>query len=166
MHILCPLTEWETSTVEKGLHTGKVVTTRLIIGFDSWNISIALERKGYESITGQKYFGSMRLLVEYLCEHDYDPKVIVPRMVKSLTEKTGTLMEVPSISVIVGLYGIFPEDDPLVRGKIERKAWIDFGRKIDLTFDTNFGRPDREYPPKITARIFKVTDSEEIAETI
>lgn len=146
MQTLCEITDWTTSTVERGRGTGNEITTRSVIAADNWNWIVGIEKKSTDpkkpnTVVGQTFHGSIRLLAAHFAkEQPGSLTSLLPNIARALTNQTGTAINVP-ICCTDG-------------------EWINFAKMIDRTFDCSYAQMDREYPPTIYKRIFKVEDEE------
>ena len=138
MQTLCPITDWQESEVTRGRGKGNKNTTRVSIAGDNWNWMTCLEKQGStQPPIGQQFFGSIRLLA--LGIEGFDLAEVLPKVAKSLSERTGTVIEIPDCKT--------------------KADWVAFAVKIDATFGTSYAKAGND-GPQIYRRIFKDEEKE------
>lgn len=86
MNILCPITEYETKIVKQGKGVGNTIKTRLVICFDKWCWSIALQTDDKEPV-GQSFFKGFVHLIPYaICEYKIDKNNLIQTILKTLNK--------------------------------------------------------------------------------
>ena len=139
MQVLCPITDWQISTISTGKYAGNESKSREIIALDCWNWIFAVEyEKG--NTADAKFYANVKLLTWHLIKYGKDIKMILSRIAEALTLKTGITLAIPECK--------------------SNEEWMSFAKRIDKVFDVNFLAGHMEYPPKIVQRIFKCDDED------
>jgi len=138
MQTLCPITDWQTSIVEKGPFKGNETKQRYVAAADNWCWIIGLQRnKEDANVVGEKFYGNMRHFLPALFKQISPVAPIT--VVKALLNRIGVKQEVPT--------------EFTSEAECEK-----YGKSLDDSYGTSYMR---EYPPTVMKRIFKSEEKDE-----